>query len=192
MFTNLSETPSRSVTHLPEKDRETECDSFKERILRREYRWSVGSPEGSEWTDVPSSIATSANPGQQVHSLTSIQRDMQEHPEEWGLADVAGSGQVEDKTEEFVQSQSRAAWEDAYQPARGSTESHLLCSKASALSKTSPPAPPVKTQKARESGLILRNSRYASREPGQEAAKKRHSVTLLGICFSVIGSKSIA
>ncbi|XP_067094213.1 band 4.1-like protein 3 isoform X1 [Osmerus mordax] len=178
---------SKSVACKDETDRETECDSFKERILRREYRWSVGSPEGSEWTDIPtfhpaftlpssSSIATSANPGQPVHSLTSIQRDMQQHPEEWGLVDVAGK--VEDKTEELVQSQSRAAWEDAYQPARGPTESHLLSSKASALSKTAPPAPPVKTQKARESGLILRNSRNASREPGQDAAKKRHSEPL--------------
>ncbi|XP_046880674.1 band 4.1-like protein 1 isoform X3 [Hypomesus transpacificus] len=178
---------SKSVACKDEKDRETECESFKERILRREYRWSVGSPEGSEWTDIPtfhpaftlpssSSIATSAYPGQQVHSLTSIQRDMQQHPEEWGLADVAGK--VEDKTEELVQSQSRAAWEDAYQPARGPTESHLLSSKASALSKTAPPAPPVKTQKARESGLILRNSRNASREPGQDGAKKRHSEPL--------------
>ena len=53
-----------------------------------------------------------------------------------------------------------------------------------------PPAPPVKTQKARESGLILRNSRNVGRDPSLDAAKKRHSVTLLGICYSVIGNKA--
>ncbi|KAJ3602219.1 hypothetical protein NHX12_029978, partial [Muraenolepis orangiensis] len=47
--------------------------------------------------------------------------------------------------------------------------------KASALAKTAPPAPPVKTQKAKESGLILRNSRNASREPCLDTAKKRLS-----------------
>ncbi|KAM7423160.1 hypothetical protein PAMA_010945 [Pampus argenteus] len=41
-----------------------------------------------------------------------------------------------------------------------------------------PPAPPVKTQKARESGLILRNSRNAGREPSLDTAKKRHSKEL--------------
>ncbi|KAL0978658.1 hypothetical protein UPYG_G00173570 [Umbra pygmaea] len=45
--------------------------------------------------------------------------------------------------------------------------------------RTTPPAPPVKTQRARESGHILRNfNRNASREPGLDAAKKRHSEPL--------------
>lgn len=190
---------SKSVTCKDEKDRgsqETECESFKERILRREYRWSMGSSEGSDWTEVPtfqpmfnpptsSSVATSASPGSQVYSQTSTNRDMPQRADEWGLVDPVGSGIAES-----VQSQSRPACDDACQAAMGPMESHLLSCKASALSKTGPPAPPVKTQKARESGLILRNSRNVSREPGLDAAKKRHSVTLLGICFSVIGSKA--
>ncbi|KAI1890980.1 hypothetical protein AGOR_G00159160 [Albula goreensis] len=48
-------------------------------------------------------------------------------------------------------------------------------SKASASQRNAPPTPPVKTQKARESGLILRNSRIASKDPNLEAAKKRNA-----------------
>ncbi|KAL2090775.1 hypothetical protein ACEWY4_013038 [Coilia grayii] len=48
-----------------------------------------------------------------------------------------------------------------------------------ALNKNAPPTPPVKTKKARESGLILRNSRNPSKEPGAEgAAERRHAEPL--------------
>ncbi|KAJ8361271.1 hypothetical protein SKAU_G00177960 [Synaphobranchus kaupii] len=67
-----------------------------------------------------------------------------------------------------------------------------LGSKASASHRNAPPTPPVKTQKARESGLILRNSRIASKDPNLDAAKKRHAVTLLGICFFSHWEQSIA
>ncbi|XP_018589625.2 band 4.1-like protein 1 isoform X1 [Scleropages formosus] len=46
-------------------------------------------------------------------------------------------------------------------------------SKPSASHKTAPPTPPLKTKKARESGLILRNSRC--RDAGLEAATKKHA-----------------
>lgn len=123
------------------------------RVMRREYRWSVGSPEGSSdlaWTDAATF-----------------------HP--------AFAADLEAKTEHA---------DDSYHFGRGPTESQSFGSKISALPKMAPPAPPVKTQKARESGLILRNSRNAGREPSLDAAKKRHSVTLLGICYSVIGIKA--
>lgn len=61
---------------------------------------------------------------------------------------------------------------------RGHAEGQSLATKISLPPKIVPPAPPVKTQKARESGLILRNSRSASRDSSVDAAKKRHSVTL--------------
>ncbi|XP_024125191.1 band 4.1-like protein 1 isoform X2 [Oryzias melastigma] len=92
---------------------------------RREYRWSVGSPEASSdlnWTDVPT-----FPPGD---------------PEGLPKADQPC---------------------DSFQSTRGSNP------------KMAPPAPPVKTKKARESGLILRNSRNAGREPSLESAKKRLS-----------------
>lgn len=57
------------------------------------------------------------------------------------------------------------------------TESRAVSLKSSASHKSAPPAPPLKTQKARESGLILRNSRC--RDAGQEAAVKKQAVTLL-------------
>lgn len=76
-------------------------------------------------------------------------------------------------------------WTEAHDPdgeapplGRGFSEGQSSASKMSPFPKTVPPAPPVKTQKARESGLILRNSRSAGWDSSADAAKKRHSVTL--------------
>lgn len=149
---------TRIVPLKPERSKSVACKDEKDepaRVLRREYRWSVGSPEGPSdlnWTDVSTF-----------------------HPA--FAADPEGSAKTEHP-------------DDSHQFGRGPTESQSFGSKISALPKMAPPAPPVKTQKARESGLILRNSRNAGREPSLDAAKKRHSVTLLGICYSVIGNKA--
>ncbi|XP_060897372.1 band 4.1-like protein 1 isoform X5 [Labrus mixtus] len=129
---------SKSVACKDERDRPGQDEPT--RGLRREYRWSVGSPEGPadlNWTDVSTF-----------------------HPA--FAADLEGSAKAEHA-------------DDSYQFGRGPTESQSFGSKISSLSKTAPPAPPVKTQKARESGLILRNSRNAGREPSLDAVKKRHS-----------------
>lgn len=66
-------------------------------------------------------------------------------------------------------------------------------SKTQAPQKSGPPTPPVKTKKARESGLILRYSRNTTKEPVVEVAlRKQQGVTLLGIfCFQSL-DKSIA
>ncbi|XP_029286839.1 band 4.1-like protein 1 isoform X3 [Cottoperca gobio] len=136
---------SRIVPLKPERSKSVACKDERDRdeptrLMRREYRWSVGSPEGSldlAWTD---SAAF--------------------HPA--FAADLEGIAKAEHPDESF-------------QSGRGPTESHSFSSKISALPKMAPPAPPVKTQKARESGLILRNSRNAGREPSLDAAKKRHS-----------------
>ncbi|XP_063766353.1 band 4.1-like protein 1 isoform X1 [Eleginops maclovinus] len=148
---------TRIVPLKPERSKSVACkDGGWEEptgLVRREYRWSVGSPEASSdlsWTD---SAAFHPAFAADLEGITKA-----EHPD------------------------------DGYQFGRGPTESQSFCSKISALPKMAPPAPPVKTQKARESGLILRNSRNAGREPSLDAAKKRHSVTLLGICYSVIGN----
>nr|XP_043879345.1 band 4.1-like protein 1 isoform X2 [Solea senegalensis] len=132
--------PERSKSIACKDERDRTGQEEPSRVIRREYRWSVGSPEGSSdlnWTDVST-----------FHSAFA--------------ADVEGFA----KTEQA---------DDNYQSGRGTTESHSFSSKISALHKMAPPAPPVKTQKARESGLILRNSRNVGREPSLDAAKKRHS-----------------
>ncbi|XP_035488812.2 band 4.1-like protein 1 isoform X3 [Scophthalmus maximus] len=129
---------SKSVAGKDESDR-TGLDE-PTRVTRREYRWSVGSPEGSSdlnWTDVSAFHAAFA-------------------------ADLEGTATKEQP-------------DDSYQSGRGPAESQSFGSKISALHKITPPAPPVKTQKARESGLILRNSRNVGREPSLDTAKKRHS-----------------
>ncbi|CAB1453520.1 unnamed protein product, partial [Pleuronectes platessa] len=129
---------SKSIACKDERDR-TGQDELT-RVSRREYRWSVGSPEGStdlNWADLSAHHSAFA-------------------------ADLEATS----KTDQH---------DDSYQFARGPTESQSFGSKISVLPKMAPPAPPVKTQKARESGLILRNSRNAGREPGLDAAKKRHS-----------------
>ncbi|CAB1353460.1 unnamed protein product, partial [Coregonus sp. 'balchen'] len=129
-------------------------------------------------------ISTNASPARRTHSPTMTNRDApQEQGSFWGLE---GLVRVEAKTEELVQQQSSASCDDPFQAAREAIESHQLLSfkasataPASALPRTAPPAPPVKTQKARESGLILRNiNRNVSREPGLDATKKRHSEPL--------------
>nr|XP_033481373.1 band 4.1-like protein 1 isoform X5 [Epinephelus lanceolatus] len=129
---------SKSIACKDERDRTGQDEPT--RLMRREYRWSVGSPEGSSdlaWTDAATF-----------------------HPA--FAADLEGIAKAEHH-------------DDSYQSGRGATESQSFGSKVSALPKMAPPAPPVKTQKARESGLILRNSRNAGREPSLDAAKKRHS-----------------
>ncbi|KAM7402584.1 hypothetical protein PAMP_017808 [Pampus punctatissimus] len=132
---------AKSVASKDERDRSGQDEPT--RAIRREYRWSVGSPEGSSdmnWTDVPAF-----------------------HPA--FTSDLEGTAKTEQP-------------DDSYQSGRGPTESQSFSSKISALPKMAPPAPPVKTQKARESGLILRNSRNAGREPSLDTAKKRHSKEL--------------
>ncbi|XP_034724338.1 band 4.1-like protein 1 isoform X2 [Etheostoma cragini] len=139
---------SRIVPLKPERSKSIACKDERDRtgqdeptrVIRREYRWSVGSPEGSSdlaWTD-PAAF----------------------HP--IFATDLEGIAKTEHP-------------DDSYQSGRGPTESQSFGSKMSVLPKMAPPAPPVKTQKARESGLILRNSRNAGREPSLDAAKKRHS-----------------
>lgn len=151
---------TRIVPLKPERSKSVACKEERDRpgqVVRREYRWSVGSPEGSSdltWTDVST-----------IHSTVA--------------ADMEGIAKFDAKTEQS---------DDSFLSGRGATENQLFSSKILSLPKMAPPAPPVKTQKARESGLILRNSRNPGREPSLEAAKKRHSVTLLGICYSVIGN----
>ncbi|XP_061544987.1 band 4.1-like protein 1 isoform X1 [Phycodurus eques] len=129
--------PERSKSIACKDDRDRVGQDEQTRVLRREYRWSVGSPEGSSdlnWTDV-----STLHPAFEVN-LEKIAQD--ENPD------------------------------DSYHPCRGSSESQMF---TSPLPKIIPPAPPVKTKKARESGLILRNSRNAVREQSQEAVKKRYS-----------------
>uniref|UniRef100_A0A3B3HFV9 Band 4.1 C-terminal domain-containing protein n=1 Tax=Oryzias latipes TaxID=8090 RepID=A0A3B3HFV9_ORYLA len=125
---------TRIVPLKPERSKSVACRDEREYQTakeepappnRREYRWSLGSPEASSdlnWTDVPT----------------------------FPPADPEGLPKADQPC-------------DSFQSARGSNL------------KMAPPAPPVKTKKARESGLILRNSRNASREPSLESAKKRLS-----------------
>lgn len=119
------------------------------RVARTEYRWSVGAPEGSS----------------DLHwaEASAFQSAFCE--------DLEGADKSEMHSGRFDESCHAARAE----PAGG----HLFNIKGSAFAKMAPPAPPVKTQKAKESGLILRNSRNASREPCLDAAKKRLSVTLV-------------
>ncbi|XP_051932008.1 band 4.1-like protein 1 isoform X2 [Hippocampus zosterae] len=122
------------------RDRDRAGQDEQTRVLRREYRWSVGSPEGSSdltWTEVSSLHPAFEADLEKIAKL--------EHPD------------------------------DSPHPCPGFSESPMFASKNAPLSKTIPPAPPVKSKKARESGLILRNSRNAVRETSQEAVKKRHS-----------------
>lgn len=144
---------SKSIACKDEKDRTGQEEPT--RAMRREYRWSVGSPEGSSdlnWSDVSTF-----------------------HPA--FAADLQAMAKAE-------------YTDDSFQSGRGPTETQSFGSKLSMLPKIAPPAPPVKTQKARESGLILRNSRSGGREPSLDTARKRHSVTVLDICYLVIGNKA--
>ncbi|XP_072307970.1 uncharacterized protein [Eucyclogobius newberryi] len=134
---------TRIVPLKPERSKSVACKDERDRAgqdelrqaFRREYRWSVGSPEGSSdlnWTEVTAF-----------------------HPE--SLRDSDSKTELHDHA------------------GRGPAEGQMFGSKLSAIPKMAPPAPPVKTQKVRESGLILRNSRSAGREQGLDAAKKRLS-----------------
>lgn len=118
---------SKSVVCKDERDK-AGPEELTSRFLKREYRWSVGSP---------------------VEGVTDLH---------WSEAHDSDN--------------------EAPPPGRGHTEGHSLASKSFLHPKIVPPAPPVKTQKARESGLILRNSRSAGRDSSVDDAKKRHSVTL--------------
>lgn len=87
--------------------------------------------------------------------------------------------------ESSVEGATDLLWSEAHDSAtevvqlgRGCAEGQSLTCKIALPAKTVPPAPPVKTQKARESGLILRNSRSAGLDSSDDAAQKRHSVTL--------------
>ncbi|XP_045079824.1 band 4.1-like protein 1 isoform X4 [Coregonus clupeaformis] len=184
---------SKSLACKDEQDKGSpETESELSGVFRREYRWSGGSSEGPSdinrndgptfhptFTLPTSLISTNASPARQTHSPSMTHREApQVQGSFWGLEGLA---RVEAKTEELVQEQSSTACDEPFQVAREAIESHQLLSfktsaPASALPRTAPPAPPMKTRKARESGLILRNiNRNASREPGLDAAKKRHS-----------------
>ncbi|XP_037345831.2 band 4.1-like protein 1 isoform X8 [Pungitius pungitius] len=134
--------PERSKSVASKDERDGPGQDELTWALRRDYRWSVGSPEGS--SDLSWAEAGAAAP------RPAFAEDLE------GVA----------KTDRP---------DDGHQSARRPAESHLFGSKILPLSKAGPPAPPVKTQKARESGLMLRNSRNAGREPSLDAARKRHS-----------------
>lgn len=92
--------------------------------------------------------------------------------------------------EEVTKYTAKAGYEGLAQSDEVAMEAQMFSSKTQALQKSGPPTPPVKTKKARESGLILRNSRNTTREPAVEVAlKKQHGVTAWHPLFSVIGSK---
>ena len=115
------------------------------RVARTEYRWSVGAPEGSSDLHwADASAFQSAAFGEDLEAAVKLETHSGRFDESCHAARVEPAG------------------------------SHLFNIKGSALGKMAPPAPPVKTKKAKESGLILRNT---SREPCLDAAKKRHSVT---------------
>ncbi|XP_036416093.1 band 4.1-like protein 1 isoform X2 [Colossoma macropomum] len=76
--------------------------------------------------------------------------------------------------EEVLKYSTKVGSEDLPQPDDGSIEAQQLASKITGLQKSTPPTPPVKTKKARESGLILRNSRNAGKDPALEAAGRKH------------------
>ncbi|XP_030231305.1 band 4.1-like protein 1 isoform X3 [Gadus morhua] len=116
------------------------------RVARTEYRWSVGAPEGSS----------------DLH---------------WADSSAFQSAAFGEDLEGGVKSETYSGrFDESCHAARVETAgSHLFNIKGSVFGKMAPPAPPVKTKKAKESGLILRNSRNATREPCLDAAKKRHS-----------------
>ncbi|XP_066528224.1 band 4.1-like protein 3 isoform X3 [Hoplias malabaricus] len=60
----------------------------------------------------------------------------------------------------------------------GSMEARQFPSKTTVLQKSTPPTPPVKSKKARESGLILRNSRNAGKDPAVDADIRKHAEPL--------------
>lgn len=94
--------------------------------------------------------------------------------------------------EDVMKHPPKAGYEGLPQSVEVPTEVQMFSPKTQALQKSGPPTPPVKTKKARESGLILRNSRN-TKEPAVELAlKKHHGVTLLGVfCFQSL-EQSIA
>lgn len=95
--------------------------------------------------------------------------------------------------EEVIKYTPKAGYEGLPQSDEVAMEVQMFSPKTQALQKSGPPTPPVKTKKARESGLILRNSRNTTKEPAVEVAlQKQHGVTLLGIfCFQSL-EQSIA
>ncbi|KAK6318935.1 hypothetical protein J4Q44_G00101460 [Coregonus suidteri] len=140
----------------------------------------LGSVNGPGKTECDSLAEQVREPVKGFHLRERCMTDNREHIEEVKLREV--------KTHERKASNSGGEEVEGLmsEAAREAIESHQLLSfkasataPASALPRTAPPAPPVKTQKARESGLILRNiNRNVSREPGLDATKKRHSEPL--------------
>ncbi|XP_047663963.1 band 4.1-like protein 1 isoform X4 [Tachysurus fulvidraco] len=80
--------------------------------------------------------------------------------------------------EELIKYTPKAGYEGFPQSDEVAMEVQMFSSKNQALQKSGPPTPPVKTKKARESGLILRNSRNTSKEPAPEVLKKQHGEPL--------------
>lgn len=95
--------------------------------------------------------------------------------------------------EELIKYTPKAGYEGLPQSDEVAMDVQMFSPKNQAVQKSGPPTPPVKTKKARESGLILRNSRNTTKESALEVAlRKQHGVTLLGIfCFQSL-EQSIA
>ncbi|XP_031423499.1 band 4.1-like protein 1 isoform X2 [Clupea harengus] len=69
--------------------------------------------------------------------------------------------------------------DDPFQFDQGAAGAPPFSPRAAGYNKNAPPTPPVKTKKARESGLILRNSRNPGKDPGVDgAAERRHAEPL--------------
>ncbi|XP_036388751.1 band 4.1-like protein 1 isoform X1 [Megalops cyprinoides] len=61
----------------------------------------------------------------------------------------------------------------------GPTETQFFNSKSSSNHRNAPPTPPVKTQRAKENGSLLRNSRSTVRDSALETLQRKHAVTPL-------------
>nr|XP_015220094.1 PREDICTED: band 4.1-like protein 1 isoform X5 [Lepisosteus oculatus] len=190
--------PEPKTIELSEEKQETQNDTTKQHVIQqengdigtedlRDIREKIQAEPYSDATRMGYESSSSrelgpnlclAQPVDSQHTELPDPSEQQTHCSEESEDEKRLQKELEKEVKEHEREKTRSkerdpskAWEEPAVP-------RLPCTKTLVTHKNAPPVPPVKTQKARESGLILRNSRIASKDPSLEMAKKKHAEPL--------------
>ncbi|XP_069035692.1 band 4.1-like protein 2 isoform X3 [Lepisosteus oculatus] len=190
--------PEPKTIELSEEKQETQNDTTKQHVIQqengdigtedlRDIREKIQAEPYSDATRMGYESSSSrelgpnlclAQPVDSQHTELPDPSEQQTHCSEESEDEKRLQKELEKEVKEHEREKTRSKERDPSKAWEEPAEPRLPCTKTLVTHKNAPPVPPVKTQKARESGLILRNSRIASKDPSLEMAKKKHAEPL--------------
>ncbi|KAL4655898.1 band 4.1-like protein 1 isoform X1 [Arapaima gigas] len=180
----IGNTQSEIMRIVPLKPERSKSSESKEERFRGNQQVDANDESGGVRSELTQFLEFSLRPADRrsmvTSSCTSYEEASSTHVIEYRKVhqDSHDSAETDKKMPNDEAVASSQMWQPQESPFQGDQVTRLetqatSISKSSASQKSLPPTPPLKTKKARESGLILRNSRC--RDAGLEGAVKRHA-----------------